>query len=96
MKRGFFIGAICGAILGVIISLSMDLVLGDALGGGWREAVAHDLGALFGTTFGNNSFVVLTGVVAVIGFIAAFGAFVGGIFGVMITRLFSFLTKEEG
>ena len=95
MKKGFFIGAVCGALLGVIISLSMDLVLGEALGGGWREAVAHDLGALFGTTFDNNSFFVLLGVFVVVGFIAAFGALVGGIFGVMITRLFSFLTKEE-
>ncbi len=95
MKKGFFIGAFCGGALGVIISFSMDLVLGDALGGGWREAVAHDLGALFGTTFGNNSFIVLLGVVAIVGFIASFGALVGGIFGVMIARLFSFLTKEQ-
>ncbi len=95
MKKGFFIGAACGAVLGVIISLSMDLVLGDALGGGWREAVAHDLGALFGTAFGNNSFIVLLGVVTIVGFIAAFGALVGGIFGVMLARLFSFLTKEQ-
>jgi hypothetical protein len=95
LKKGFFIGAACGALLGVIISLSMDLVLGGALGGGWREAVAHDLGALMDTTFDNNSFFVLLGVVVVVGFIAAFGALVGGIFGVMITRLFSFLTKEQ-
>lgn len=77
------------------ISLSMDLILGNALGGGWREAVAHDLGALFGTTFGMNSFAVLLGVAVVIGFIAAFGALIGGVFGVMIARLFSFLTKEQ-
>ena len=95
MKRGFFIGALCGGILGVIISLSMDLVLGGALGGGWREAVAHDLGALFGRPFDNNSFFVLLGVVLVVGFVAAFGAVVGGVFGVMVARLFSFLTKEE-
>lgn len=95
MKRGFFIGAFCGGILGIIISLSMDLVLGGALGGGWREAVAHDIGALFGRTFDQNSFVVLLGVFVVIGFIAAFGALVGGMFGVMVARLFSFLIKEQ-
>ncbi len=95
MKKGFFIGAICGGVLGIIICLSMDLVLGGALGGGWREAVAHDLGAVFGRRFDNNSFVVLLGVVIVIGFVAGFGALVGGMFGVMVTRLFSFLTKEE-
>jgi hypothetical protein len=73
----------------------MDVVLGGALGGGWREAVAHDLGAIFGRSFDNNSFVVLLGVIMVIGFVAAFGALVGGIFGVMVTRLFSFLIKEQ-
>ncbi|HWR59304.1 MAG TPA: hypothetical protein VN328_10485 [Thermodesulfovibrionales bacterium] len=95
MKRGFYIGAIIGGLLGVVISLSMDLVLGNALGGGWREAVAHDLGALTGRTFGNNSLFVWTGVVLIVGFIAAFGAFIGGIFGVMVSRLFSFLIKEQ-
>lgn len=77
------------------MSLGMDLILGNALGGGWREAVAHDLGALTGATFGNNSFVVLAGVVLIVGFIAALGAFIGGIFGVMLSRLLSFLTKEQ-
>ena len=95
MKKGFFIGALCGGVLGIIICLSMDLVLGGALGGGWREAVAHDLGAIFGSTFYRNSFVVLLGVFVVIGFVAAFGALVGGVFGVMVTRLLSFLIKEE-
>jgi len=95
LKRGFIIGAIFGGVLGVVISLSMDLVLGGALGGGWREAVAHDLGVLFRMSFDNNSFFVVAGVFVVVGFIAAFGALVGGIFGVMIARLFSFLTKEE-
>ncbi len=95
MKKGFFIGALCGGVLGIIICLSMDAVLGGALGGGWREAVAHDLGAIFGSTFDQNSFIVLLGVVVVIGFVASFGALVGGIFGVMVTRLFSFLTKQE-
>jgi hypothetical protein len=95
VKKGFFIGAVCGGVLGVIICLSMDLVLGEALGGGWREAVAHDLGAIFGSTFDRNSFAVLFGVFVVIGFVAAFGALIGGVFGVMVTRLLSFLTKEE-
>ncbi len=95
MKRGFYIGAIFGGLLGVIISLSMDLILGDALGGGWRDAVAHDLGALTGVAFGKNSLIVIFGVVLIIGFVAAFGAAIGGIFGVMVSRLLSFLTKEQ-
>jgi hypothetical protein len=95
VKKGFYIGSLCGGILGVIIALSMDLVLGGALGSGWREAVAHDLGALTGKTFGINSVVVLLGVALVVGLIGAFGALVGGIFGVMLARLFSFLTKGD-
>jgi predicted PurR-regulated permease PerM len=73
----------------------MDLGLGGALGSGWREAVAHDLEALTGKTFGINSVVVLLGVALVVGLIGAFGALVGGIFGVMLARLFSFLTKGD-
>ncbi len=95
MKRGFYIGAIFGGLLGLVISLSMDLILGNALGGGWREAVAHDLGALTGRTFGENSFLVWVGAALIVGFIAAFGAFIGGVFGVMVSRLFSFLIKEQ-
>lgn len=95
MKRGFYIGAIFGGLLGIVISFSMDLVLGDVLGGGWREAVAHDLGALTGRAFGNNSFFVIVGVVLIVSFIAAFGAITGGMFGVMLSRLLSFLTKES-
>ena len=95
MKKGLYIGSLCGGILGVIIALSMDLVLGGALGSGWREAVVHDLGALTGKTFGINSAVVLLGVAIVVGIISLFGALVGGIFGVMLARLFSFLTKGD-
>ncbi len=95
MKRGFYIGAIFGGVLGLAISFSMDLILGNALGGGWREAVAHDLGALTGKTFGENSFLVWLGAVLIVGFIATFGAFIGGVFGVMVSRLFSFLIKEQ-
>ncbi|HXX52987.1 MAG TPA: hypothetical protein VEI28_00305 [Thermodesulfovibrionales bacterium] len=95
MKKGFYFGCLCGGILGVIVALSMDLVLGGALGSGWREAVAHDLGALTGKTLGINSAAVLAGVAVVIGIIGGFGALVGGVFGVMLARLFSFLTKGD-
>lgn len=95
MKRGFCIGSVLGGLLGVIISLSMDYFLGGALGSGWRDAVAHDLGALLGRTFDRNSFAVLAGVFVVIGIIGAFGAFIGGVFGIMVARLLSFLTREQ-
>jgi hypothetical protein len=73
----------------------MDLLLGDSMGGTWRDAVAHDLGALFGGSFSKNSPLVLAGTALVIGFIAAFGAFIGGIASVMITRLLHLLTKDQ-
>lgn len=95
MKKGFYIGSMFGGLLGVFIALSMDLLLGGALGGGWRESVAHDLKAITGVSFGMNSPVVLLGVIVSVGFIGAFGALIGGIFGVMVARLFGFLTKEE-
>ncbi|HXX58854.1 MAG TPA: hypothetical protein VEI96_12700 [Thermodesulfovibrionales bacterium] len=93
MKKVFIIGCIAGGILGVTVALSMDFFLGGAIGSGWRDAVAHDLGALFGRQFGKNSLPVITGVVVVVGFIGAVGSFLGGIFGVMIATLFSLLTK---
>jgi hypothetical protein len=35
------------------------------------------------------------GVIIVVGIIGAFGSFIGGIFSVMIARLFQVLTKER-
>jgi len=93
MKKVFIIGCVGGGILGLTVALSMDFFLGGAVGNGWREAVAHDLGALFGEQFGRNSFPVISGVVVIVGFIGAVGSFFGGIFSVMIATLLSFLTK---
>ncbi|MBZ0156126.1 MAG: hypothetical protein K8I29_07910 [Alphaproteobacteria bacterium] len=95
MKKAFYIGVIAGGILGIVVSLSMDLLLGKTLGGGWSEAVAHDLNKLFNANLAPTNFIVLSGVVIVIGIIAAFGAFIGGIFSMMIARLFSLLTREK-
>lgn len=95
MKMAFRIGCVLGGILGVVIALSMDFLLGDAAGSGWREAVAHDLGALFGRPFDRNSLPVLGGTVAVVGLIGVFGAIWGGFFGVLTARFLSFLTKED-
>jgi|SRR5208337_383140 len=95
MKKAFYIGAVAGGLLGIIISLSMDLLLGKALGGGWSEAVAHDLNNLFKTNLPQTHVFVILGVLVVISIIAAFGSFIGGVFSVMIARLFIMLTKEE-
>ncbi len=95
MRKAFYIGVILGGVLGIAVALSMDIVLSEALGGGWREAVANDLNRLFQTEFSENHFIVIMGTIIVIGIIGAFGAFIGGIFSVMIARLFRMLTKEH-
>lgn len=82
--------------MGIIVSLSMDLLLGSSLGGGWKDAVAHDLSSLLGYTVSRESIIVILGVIVVIGFISAFGALIGGIFGVFVARLLGFLTKGRG
>lgn len=79
-----------------MVSLSMDLLLGTSLGGGWKDAVAHDLSSLLGYAVNRESMIVLLGVIVVIGIISAFGALIGGIFGVFVARLLSFLTKVKG
>lgn len=94
MKKGFYIGVAAGGILGLAVALSMDALLGGAIGTGWRDAMAHDLGVLFGRPFDRNSFAVLAGVAAVIGFISLFGAFAGGFFGYIIARILSLLARE--
>jgi hypothetical protein len=73
----------------------MDLLLGNALGGGWSEAVAHDLNSLFKTNLAQTNVFVILGVLVVISIIAAFGSFIGGVFSVMVARLFLMLTKDK-
>lgn len=94
MKRAFYIGLVLGCILGIAVALSMDILLGKSLGGGWSEAVANDLNHLFNTNLPQNHFIVIAGVVFVIGIIGAFGALIGGVFLVMIAHIFATLTKE--
>ncbi len=73
----------------------MDLLLGNTLGGGWSEAVAHDLNSLFKTNLPQYHVIVILGVFVVIGIIASIGSFIGGVFSVMIARLFLMLTKGK-
>ena len=94
MKKAFYVGAVVGGILGVIVALSMDMLLGESIGGGWSNAVAHDLNQLFKSDLSNNHVIVIAGVIVVVGLIGLFGSFVGGVFFVMAARLFKMLTKE--
>lgn len=95
MRKAFYIGAVLGGLLGIAVALSMDILLGKSLGGGWSEAVANDLNRMFNTHLSSHSIIVLIGVIIVIGIIGAFGSFVGGIFSVMLARLFRVLLKER-
>ena len=94
MKKAFYVGAVVGGILGVIVALSMDMLLGESIGGGWSNAVAHDLNQLFKSDLSSNHVIVIAGVIVVVGLIGLFGSFVGGVFFVMAARLFKMLTKE--
>ncbi len=91
MKRAFRIGLAGGFIVGVIVALTMDIAFKDALGGGWADAVSHDLTALLGRPVSPGSFIVIIGAVLLIGIVGLFGAFIGGAVGVFLYRLFSLL-----
>jgi Fe2+ transport system protein B len=95
VRKAFYIGIITGFILGVAVALSMDLLLGKSLGGGWTEAVANDLNHLFNSNLSTSHLLVIIGVVIVIGIIGAFGSLIGGVSFVMIAYLFKSLTKER-
>lgn len=95
MKKAFYIGLIAGGILGVLVALSMDLILGKSLGGGWSEAVAHDLNHMFNANLPQDHILVILGVLVVLGIIGAFGAFLGGISFVMVARLLTMLAKGK-
>ncbi len=95
MKKAFYAGLILGGLLGVGVALSMDLLLGESIGGGWADAVANDLNKMFNANLSKNNIIVIIGVIIVIGIIGSIGALLGGIASVMIARLFKVLIKEE-
>jgi hypothetical protein len=95
MRKPFYAGAVFGGVLGLVVALCMDLLLGQGIGSGWSEAVAHDLNLLFKTNFPNYHIVVIIGVIAAIGLIGFFGAVIGGLSVTLIDRFFKMLTKEK-
>lgn len=95
MKKAFYIGLILGGILGVVVALSMDILLGQSLGGGWREAVANDLNRMFDAHLSQNNVFVILGTILVIAMIGGFGAIIGGICSVIIARFFKTLTRDR-
>lgn len=95
MKKVFYIGLAVGGILGIVIALSMDIVIGKSLGGGWSEAVANDINKLFHANLPQNHIVVMVGVLVVLGIIGVFGALIGGISFITVARLIMSLAKEK-
>ena len=95
MKKAFYVGAIFGGVLGIVVALSMDILLGQSIGGGWSEAVAHDLNYLFKTNLSNHHFIVILGVLVVISFIGLFGSVIGGGVFFMGGRFFLMVLEEN-
>jgi hypothetical protein len=95
MKKPFRIGAAIGGVLGVTVARTMDLILGQGLGEGWSEAVAHDLNRLLGLSLSSGHFLVTIGVILVVSFMGLFGALACGTFSVLVSKFFEVLTREK-
>lgn len=93
LKKAVLIGAISGAVITLAIALSMDLFFSDTFQGSWRDAAAKDALKLFGPRWGANSCVVISLLVVVMGFLAAFGALLGAAAGIALNRFFKVVLK---
>ncbi len=89
MKSPFKIGFWGGFILGIFVCLSMDLMLGGSLGGGWGEAVSNDLYRIMGVRYPTSHPVVIFGVAAVISLVGLIGGMMGGFFASVTARFFA-------
>ena len=93
LKKAVFIGAGIGAFITLGAALSMDIVFSNALQGTWWDAAQKDVTRMFGPTCGQNYFAVALVLVVVMGFLAAFGAFLGAAAGLAMNRFFKLLLK---
>ncbi len=93
LRKAIIIGAIAGAVVTLGAAMAMDYVLSSSLQGTWRDAAAQDVSRLFGPACGQNWFAVTLMLAAVMAFLAAFGAVLGIIGGVIINRFFRMLLK---
>lgn len=94
-KKFLLFGSIAGGITSIAISLLMDLQFADALKGTWRDAIAKDLNNLFSLGVTSHSIIVNVAFLAVMGILAAFGAFLGFIFSFFLYKFFSFLSSND-
>jgi len=87
------IGAVAGTLITLAAAVVMDVVLADALQGTWRDAAAKDVMRMFGPACGRSWLAVTLMLVAVLGFLGAFGAVLGIIAAVFLHRFFRALLK---
>lgn len=94
MNRWDRIGAACGGIVGIGIALGMDLLLGEAAGSSWRDAVARDLSAWLNTRIAPDSAGAFLGAAVAVLSIAGVGAAAGIVFVRIVRRFFKILLSE--
>lgn len=93
MKISLLTGCVFGAILGVAIALSLDFMGGGSFNSGWYEAVQHDIGSWFGTEYASTTWIVYTGVFAVIALIGIIGGVFGSIAGLIVGKTLDMMLK---
>jgi len=93
LKKAVIIGAALGAMASLGIALAMDYVLSDSIQGTWRDAAAKDVTRIFGASCGQNYWAVSLVLVFVMSILAAFGAVLGVVAGVIMNRFFKLLLK---
>lgn len=93
VKVSIFSGMILGAVLGITVSLLLDFMTGGALGGGWYEAVRHDMGSLLGSQWTEKQWLIYSGIVIVIAIISILGAMIGALFGFIVGKILSIMTS---
>lgn len=95
MKHPARIGAAIGGVIGIGISLGMDLLLGEGVGVGWRNAVAQDLSRLLGSAVTADSALAWLGALGAVLLLGAFGAAAGYVFVRIVQWFFRTLLSEE-
>ncbi len=93
VKKSIISGCNFGALLGVVVALMLDLVSDNALGGGWYDAVSHDVNLVFGPQWAEKKWVIYSGIVVVVGLIAFIGALLGAMFGAFVGMVFGKVLK---
>ena len=93
LKKAIIIGAAAGALITLGTALSLDIFFSDTFQGTWRDSATKDVTRMFGPACGQNWFAVTFVLVLVMGFLAAFGALLGTVAGVIMNRFFKLLIK---